>query len=287
MIPADLREISLDVEDIPAALALSAEPGWNQIADDWRLMIEQGDTFGYTEPGGRLVASGLTVPFEGPFGWISMILVTAPYRRRGLATRLMQSCIGALKTRRQTPALDASPDGRHVYLRMGFRDVYSTTRMFGASGRPEDIVAADHVAIRAMMRDDLPPVADYDRARSGTGRANVLQHLWSRAPQLAWLAERGSKIAGFVLGRDGRTCWQLGPLVAEDAGIALDLLRKAIAAVPGQVCLDVADHHRSLRSWLDDHGFVPVVPFSRMYLGRDRPYDDPQRIFVIAGPELG
>ena len=90
-----------------------------------------------------------------------------------------------------------------------------------------------------------------------------------------------------VLARDGRTCAQVGPLVAEDADTAVVLLRRAFDAIPGPVCLDIADHHASIRAWLDSLGFTPVVPFVRMIHGRGAPYDDPGRVFVIAGPELG
>ena len=49
---------TLDTGRIPEALLLSAEPGWNQVAADWRLMIENGDSFGVSTEAGRLIASG-------------------------------------------------------------------------------------------------------------------------------------------------------------------------------------------------------------------------------------
>jgi GNAT superfamily N-acetyltransferase len=283
-----LHERLLDVGDISAALQLSAEPGWNQVAADWRLMIEHGDAFGFASLDGRLVASGLTVVFGGPFAWISMILVTAAYRRRGLATGLMQRCMDALERRGLTAALDASPEGRQVYLRLGFKDVYATTRMFSSGGmadRPATTGPALH--IRSMSSPDLPALAAYDRAPFGADRAYMLDHLRSRLPPSALVAVRSGRIAGFILGRDGRACIQLGPLVADDLGTAIGLLSSALLAVPGPVCVDIADHHAGLRRWLDEHGFVPVVPFTRMLFGRSEPFDDPQRIFAIAGPELG
>ena len=114
-----------------AALRLSREPGWNQVAADWRLMLKVGDSFGLATNENRLVASGLTVPFHSQFGWISMILVTAPFRRRGLATYLMSRCIGALRARGLVPALDATPEGRAVYRLLGFRDVYRINPFLG------------------------------------------------------------------------------------------------------------------------------------------------------------
>ena len=288
MDPAALPVHALDTGRIPEALLLSAEPGWSQVAADWRLMIEHGDSFGISSESGRLVASGLTVMFDGPFGWISMILVTEEFRRRGLATRLMRSCMEALLGHGRTPALDASPEGREVYLRLGFRDVYRTTRMFTQSGRAAVVGEPGKSAgARSMGAEDLPAVVAYDRMCCGAGRSYLLEHLYGRLPDAAFLAECNGHVRGMVLARDGRTCAQVGPLVAEDSETALALLRLVCAAIPGPVCLDIADHHEPIRAWLVSLGFSPVVPFVRMIHERDAPCDDPGRVFVIAGPELG
>lgn len=283
----ELRFRRLAPDDIPSALHLSTEPGWNQVDADWRWMIAHGDSFGCSTADSGLVASGLTVRFNGPFAWISMILVTARFRRRGLATRLMKSCIDALHGQSLVPALDASPEGRQVYLRLGFRDVYRTTRLF--AGRPTTgrAVAPSGVSLDAMSDSDLSPVAAYDRLPAGTDRSDLLRHLFSRHRRAAVIARRNGGICGYVLARDGRRCAQIGPLVADAPGIALGLLQQSLACLSEAVCLDLGDHHVHLRAWLEGNGFTPVTPFIRMIEGRAEPFDDPRRVFIIAGPELG
>ena len=71
--------------DVAAGLALSAEAGWNQTAEDWSMMIRLGQAFAIAAPDSRLVATALALPYPPDFGWISMVLVHGPYRRRGLA----------------------------------------------------------------------------------------------------------------------------------------------------------------------------------------------------------
>ncbi len=279
---------TLGLPDIPRAVEMSSEPGWNQVDSDWRLMIGHGDSFGLVAEQDRLVATGLTVEFGGPFGWISMILVTAAYRRRGFATRLMQVCMDALRRRGLTPALDASPEGRRIYLPLGFKDIYRTTRMAAASGvRAMTVRPASIDDVRAMRPEDLRSVAAYDVEPFGADRGYLLDHLYRRMRKSAFLREQGGRIKGFVLARDGRLGAQIGPLVADDPITALALLKRAVRSVPGAVCLDVGDHHTAMRTWLDEQGFAPVVPFTRMVLDRSEPFDDPARIFAIAGPELG
>lgn len=287
MTPAGLSERRLRPEECAACVPLSAEPQWNQVAADWRLMIGAGDSFALFTPEQKLVASGLTVPFDGPFGWISMILVTQAFRRRGLATHLMRRCMDALLAKGMTPALDATPEGRQVYLHLGFEDVYRLTRFLAAAPRPVTAAPPPGISLRPMLAADLPAVEAYDRAPFGAGRGYILADLQRRQPFSAWLAERAGRIAGFAVARDGRTCAQIGPVVAEDAATAAALTMAALAPIAGPVCIDVGDRHTALASSLQAAGFAPLLPFIRMIHGRSEPYDDPDRVFVIGGPELG
>lgn len=284
-LPVGLQEAKLG--DARAALRLSREPGWNQVAADWRLMLKVGDSFGVATEDGKLIASGLTVPFGRPFGWISMILVTSAFRRRGLATHLMGRCIAALRTRGLVPALDATPEGRTVYRSLGFKDVYRLTRFFADAPRFSSKPPPAGVELRRLGAGDVPAVARYDAPIFGADRAFLLEHLRGRRPGRALIALRDAKICGYVLTRDGRTSAQIGPLVAEDAVTALALLSRSIGSNSGPLCVDLLDRHREIKKELTAHGFIPLLPFIRMIYGRSQPFDDVRRVFAIAGPELG
>lgn len=282
-----LSERRLTALDCAICVPLSAEPQWNQVAADWRLMIEAGDSFALFTPEQRLVASGLTVPYDGPFGWISMILVTQAFRRRGLATHLMRRCMDALLASGRTPALDATPEGRQVYLRLGFQDVYTLTRFLAQTPKAVPVDSPAGVTLRPMRPGELPAVAAYDRGPFGAGRNYILADLQRRMPGSALVAEKAGRLHGFVVARDGRTCAQIGPVVAEDAQTAAALTMAALAGIEGPVCIDLGDRHTALAETLRAAGFAPLLPFIRMIHGRSEPYDDPARVFVIGGPELG
>jgi GNAT superfamily N-acetyltransferase len=281
-----LVERPLTPDDVEAAVCLSAEPGWNQIAADWELMIDQGLAIGMEAEGGRLAASGLSLPYGDLFAWIAMILVTADYRRRGVATHVMRRCIEMLRARSLIPALDATPEGRQLYLPLGFEDVYTITRLITERPTLPRRPPGD-AGVRQMTGADLDAVSDYDRGPFGAERRYVLKNLFERLPAAAFVHETEGKIDGFVLARDGRLCAQVGPLVADDEERARALVWHALAALDGPVCLDVADHHRRLLDWLRHHGCADLLPFIRMIQGQSEPLDDPERVFAIAGPELG
>jgi hypothetical protein len=116
----DLRPIALTADWIPGGLALSTEAGWNQIDPDWRFMLAAGSSFGYTDRDGRLVASGLTVDFPR-YAWISMILVTPAWWRRGSCKVVSTPCRLAAWCRRSTPA------------RRGARSIFASA--FATAGR--------------------------------------------------------------------------------------------------------------------------------------------------------
>ena len=289
-LPEGVRLKRLHEDDIADALALSAEAGWNPIAADWRIFVDLGEVYGLTAEGegGRLVASAAILPHGDRFGWISMVLVTTGWRRRGLARWLLRHSMAALRERQLLPLLDATPAGRTVYLGLGFEDCWSLRRL--VLRQPPSAgadAAAEGVLVRPLQGADWPAAIAYDRAIFGAERGALLRRLAERLPPAALIAERDGELVGLLLGRDGRVMSQLGPLVAEDDAVARALLRRAMAAVSAPLAIDVADRHARLGEWLGGLGFTSERPLTRMICGCDAAFDDAARLFAIAGPELG
>jgi predicted N-acetyltransferase YhbS len=269
---------------------LSTEAGWNQTAADWRLMLNLGEGFGLWTPEGRLVATTIVLPFGGRFAWISMVLVTSDFQRRGLAARLLNHAISVLVERGLTPMLDATPAGARVYGPLGFVGLYRLQRLLAPAGsQPASVVVTppEGVSIRKAAFADLGAIAAFDAPAFGADRTPILAHFLDRQPERAFVAERLGCIVGYVLARDGRTADHPGPLVADDQAMAIALADRALSGVEGAVYLDVLDRHETLRAWLTDRGFVPQRPFTRMAYRRDIPFDALERVTCIAGPELG
>src|SRR3954449_6326751 len=112
--------VTLGLPDVQAALALSGEANWNQTEDDWRFFLLQGTVLGIRDAEGNLVATAALLPYASGAAWISMVLVTSNWRRRGLATGLLDDCLSLARERALTPWLDATPAGARVYGPMGF-----------------------------------------------------------------------------------------------------------------------------------------------------------------------
>src|ERR1700748_483179 len=83
----------LNTDDAPAGLVLSTEAHWNQNEADWRFFLSNGIVFGVRSHDGRLIATAALLPYSAGNAWISMVLVTSDFRRRGIATRLIDACL--------------------------------------------------------------------------------------------------------------------------------------------------------------------------------------------------
>ena len=208
-----------------------------------------------------------------------MVLVTKARRRGGVGTHLLKRCITEVQASGAVAGLDATEQGRPIYLPLGFRDLYRISRWhFG--GMKDVASTAD---VRAMTAADLPAVLAYDRKLSGMDRPELLTHLAARQPTMAFVAESG----GFVLGREGRTAYSIGPIIADDEATGLALIGRAASSVPGPFIIDVPEAHAEIRRWLEKQGAVSPRGYVRMTLGSAPGLDDPSHVFALAGPELG
>jgi GNAT superfamily N-acetyltransferase len=269
-------EHALGPEHLAGCLALSRAASWNQNEADWRLMLELGRGWGVSLADGTLVASTLVLPY-GAFAWISMVLVLPAQRRRGYASRLLRTATVELERRGQLPVLDATPAGREVYRREGFRDTWSFKRF-----RLDHPVPAQASA-EARPIEDWKSLLALDVEAFGGSRERLLHALGSRMPRCA-LELPGR---GFVLARDGCEASQIGPLVARDEDGALVLLQAALVAVPPPLYVDAADHAPRVQEWLLAQGFVLQRPFTRMVRGAARAPGNETLVYLVAGPELG
>ncbi len=277
----------LEPRHAEAVAPLSVEAGWNQVAADWRLMIDKGHAFGIRAPSGQWIATALVLPLGPAISWISMVLVTASARRQGFGTRLLDRCLAETAQEGVAAGLDATEFGRPVYLPLGFRDVYALSRWRLEHGATSVVEAPAGVRIRPASANDLPAILACDAARSGFRRDAILAHLMSRASSVAQVAERGDGgLAGYVLGRDGHTALHVGPIVADDETIALALLGSAVGRAGQRVILDVPDTHQKIRAWLGSQGATAPRSFMRMVRGSFPPLEDASHLFALAGPEL-
>lgn len=282
--PAAVRGLGAD--DVAAAARLSALCNWNQTAADWQLMQSLGHAHCIDGVDDTLMATALSLPYDTGFGWISMVLVDPDWRRQGLASMLMARCIDDLKRLNSTPILDATPAGRPVYENLGFTAFAQLTRLRRGATATAPAEFGGH-GVRPLRDADWPALLALDRTAFGADRSAILRHLAGRWPAAAWVSEGAAGIDGYILGRDGRTAHQLGPVVAPNEDRARTLFQAALAAQDGPLYIDLFDQHPRIAVWLGARGFTAERPYFRMAAEPIPPPGDSALTIAAAGPELG
>ncbi len=280
----DWPMITLNESDLQGALALSVEANWNQTLDDWKMMLAAGTAIGVTKSKNHLVASALTLPYGNTFGWISMVLVTRSWRKKGLATKLLERAIELLEHNGLTPVLDATPAGEPVYRPLGFEPHFAIHRWEIDDAAAIKMDTISRLASQPPGDTEMDIIKVLDRHIFGGDRGTVLDALLLRSGDHARIANQNR---GYVLGRNGRISRQIGPLCADDPETAIALLRDALHGQTGAVIIDACDHQLLFVEHLKALGFKKQRPFLRMAKGRQAPFGDPARMFALAGPELG
>lgn len=250
----------LSIDDLDAALALSAAAGWNQRRDDWRMLLRQAPAGSFVATtNGRIVGTAIGIDY-GAFGWIAMMLVDPAHRGQGVGRCLLEAAMDALPSDRPI-RLDATPMGRPLYQRHGFEDEAMLTRhvISNATSRNESS------PVRPLTAADLQIVTEQDGEVFGGNRDTVLEWLLDSAPQYGHVVRSDAGLAHYCLGREGRLFDQIGPVVAGDDGIAAALVSAALASAGGRpVVVDAFDSHHQFTTSLRTLGFQAQRPLYRM-----------------------
>jgi GNAT superfamily N-acetyltransferase len=273
-----LAIIELGPDDAMAGLALSTEAHWNQNEADWRYFLGKGIVFGVRDLGGHLVASAALLPYPSGNAWISMVLVTATWRRRGLASRLLDACLDAAAKRGLTPWLDATPAGATVYGPLGFRPVLELRRL-----RLEN--ASNAGATSTPPAGQITEFMTCDISAMGFDRRELLRELAGRPRSK--ITSNGDAMA---LVRDGRTARHIGPLFADTPDRALALVREIVRSERGPLLIDAVATQDAFLKGLTAGGWTVERPFLRMRFGNENDDDNAlatEPPFAVVGPEYG
>lgn len=240
----------LQEQDIGIATELSAEAGWNQTADDWRMLLRLSpeSCFGI-DADGRLVSTATLMCYGRQLGWIGMVLTSAAYRRRGFARNLLLHTIArADQLGIESLKLDATDQGQPLYESLGFRVEQPVERWW----RPKQ---ADCEA-GGVQPAHLPHL---DLRAYGADRSELLRALTERSKVQA-------SADGFCLTRPGRRANFIGPCVSQSAEFA----RCSIEAFAGEETYwDLLPQNQAALNIATELRFKPLRKLIRMVRGRD------------------
>ena len=273
-------------DDLPFGDSLSAAAGWNQVADDWRLLVGDGPGSFVARWNGERAGTVTTRFYGHRLAWIGMVLVRPEFRRRGIATALVAAALEA-SGHCATIALDATEQGRHVYGRLGFRECRRLARFVRPSTPKRGVDAESDESVRQVVSTDLVAIESFDGAAFGAPRGDVLRAIADRSSAISAVAASESELLGFGLSRDGRVARHLGPVVAKGRDEAERILRAELERL--------TDERAIVDAFLDEPDWVATVEglgfqherdFVRMVKGDPLPGKGSLQ-FAAVGPEFG
>ncbi len=138
--------------------------------------------------------------------------------------------------------------------------------------------------VRNIRRADTAKLIEIDATVFGGDRQIVVENLITRSANFACMSDDQS---GFAVGRNGRVATQIGPISANSSATAITMLNHALKALTGPVFIDACDHQEEFVARLQEFGFRPQRPFLRMVKGTAESFGAPDKMFAMAGPELG
>ena len=240
---------TLQIEDVDAALRLSNAAGWNQTAADWqRMLLLEPDGCFAIDCEGRLAATATCIRYGEDIAWIGMVLTDPPFQRRGFARTLVKAALKHASGVRSV-MLDASDEGRPLYLSLGFRD-----------DQPVERWHREAPAGRALP---------LDREAFGADRSHVLRAL-----------STGNC-------RPGTRARYLGPCIAPDAEIARFIIANCLATATSEPWFwDLLPRNVLAVNLARELGFTPVRRLTRMIFG-EAPQRRDEWVYAIAGFEFG
>ncbi len=272
----------MTAEDIPAGVRLKDIAGWNQTDRDWeRFLCASPEGCFVAEHEDRVIGTSATIIYEARLAWIGMLLVDREHRGRGIGTALLEHSLRYLDSRGvPSVKLDATPQGRPLYEKLGFTAEYEIERwMLKRSPRTEVVRKAD-LEIEDVLR--------LDRGIFGADRSGLLRSVAAAAPGFALAVRQSSEIDGYIFGRHGSLADQLGPWMARDESTAAILLDEFLQR-SGRECVfvDCVPRHAWAVRLLQDRGFEFSRPLTRMVRGTNDYAGQPDLMCAIVGPEFG
>jgi GNAT superfamily N-acetyltransferase len=264
----------LNSGDLQAAVELSSLAGWNQTAEDWRMLMDLApDGCFAIEVDGDLVSTTTVVCYGQRLAWIGMVLTRPEYRDRGFARRLLAHALDYADTRGiESVKLDATEFGQPLYAKFGFH----VEQMIERWARPS--IAYSRSVGDSCERSKFS--CELDQHAFGADRSCMLKILAQRS-------HRYGDSDGFLFTRPGRSSAYLGPCVATSAETARALVMRAIDESPGSSwSWDLLPNNQQAVALALELSFSRQRILSRMYRGKLLSGCD-DRVYAIAGFELG
>lgn len=272
----DVVLVPFGKEHLEGALRLSQEMSWPYRLEDWAFALELGQGFVLCNGAGTVIATAAWWACGDDHASAGMIIVARAAQGRRHGARLMDALLAAAHPR--TVTLNSTAEGLALYERRGFVRIGLIQQHQGVPDERRQAPPAS--LVRAMAASDVEAVARLDRQATGWARRQMLERLIQAGDGHVFV--RDGEPRGYAISRLFGRGHVIGPVVAESAADARDLIEAALARL-GQVFVRIDTAATSqLGDWLESIGLRQVGDATTMVKGPQIPPAGPARMFALA-----
>ncbi len=274
---------SMSLEEVRKAVTWADREGWEPgLSDAEAFFAADPEGFFAAEVDGEAVATISAVRCSPGVIFLGFYIVDPEVRGTGLGKELFDRIVARLGG--STLGGDAVPEQVPNYETEGFEVAYWNARYSSVDlpGPQGDIRRLGPVS--GVDFDDL---VGFDGRHCFGPRPDFLK-LWIEGPGREALVATGEsdEITGFAASRRTSLGHRIGPVFAEDAGVAQELILALAARVEGRVAVDVPQPNRAAVDLLEGLGMSRSFETARIYKG-PAPTLPLERIFGVTSLELG
>lgn len=280
----------LTADEMQTAVDWAGQEGWNPGQHD-------AACFYGTDPNGflggflddEMIASVSVVDYDDAFSFLGFYIVRPEFRGSGYGLKIWQRAL-AQRTGRNI-GLDGVVDQQHNYRKSGFTFAYNNYRFTGTVIGILDTLGQSDGASISPLSQPPPELFAYDRQLFPAQRDAFLTGWLSAPNHISRVCTVEGQIRGYATLRPCQTGYKVGPLFADDAGVARGLLASLLTAVSAtasdqEVFIDMPQPNAAAFALADAMGLGKVFETARMYSGHE-PDVDLDRIFGVTTFELG
>ncbi|MGR3805174.1 MAG: N-acetyltransferase [Marinibacterium profundimaris] len=219
----------IDTSMIRQMHALTVSVFWPHRAPDLALALGLGSGYVALDQIDRLLSTAMGFPSGEDFATLGMMVTTPRLQSHGTGGRLLRRVMRDQAGR--DLRLTATREGYRLYEVAGFTPVAPVHQHQGVARAIRPPEPARGVSVRPMIEADLAALRALDLHAYGAARDRILDGLLKVSDVV--VAERGGEIEGYAMMRKFGKGRLIGPLVAEQDTVAMQLAAAFITAREG------------------------------------------------------
>lgn len=279
---ADIRPLVASDRDLLHELTVSVF--WPHRASDHEMLLSLGKGYIARDEIGRPLGSGMFFLSADNLAMLGMMTTTPRLQTQGvgrqLLRRILEDCQG------KDLRLTATRSGFRLYRDAGFEIVGTIWQQQGIARLAHAPEPVHGLEIRPAVPDDNETINALDAHAYGADRKDVMARLLGESTGV--VALRRGEICGFALARPFGKGVVIGPVVAEDDLMAMQLCAPLIRLHEGQfVRVDTPQPSEHFQAFLSAAGLGVFDTTTEMRIGRQRRADTGAVLFGLAAHSLG